>query len=71
MTLRQSAFTRKLLNDYGMADCNPRSTPLEASVLGKMRKELAKGKLDGPLGKEKELSKFQGKIMWLFKTRPP
>ena len=32
MTLRQSAFTRELLNDYGMADCNPRTTPLEATV---------------------------------------
>ena len=69
LKLHQGTYTRKLLEAEQITNCNPRRTPLEASVLGKIN-QLQKEKLQGPLGKEKEYNQFQGKLMWLLKTRP-
>ena len=39
-------------------------------MLGRIKQLQEEGKLKGPLGKEKEFNQFQGKLMWLLKTRP-
>ena len=69
LKIHQGPYTRKLLEEEQAVNCNPRRTPLEASVLGRI-KQLQKEKPQGPLGKEKEYNQFQGKLMWLLKTRP-
>ena len=70
LKMHQGEYIRELLQSYGMNDCKPRATPLESSVMGKIKQELAEGKLDEPRGREKEFNQFQGKVMWLHKTRP-
>jgi hypothetical protein len=44
MKLHQENYSRALLEKYGMTNCNPRSTPLEAAVTAEIRQILKASK---------------------------
>jgi hypothetical protein len=65
--LHQTTYIKTAIDELNLGDCNPSDTPMESGILENIRKQLQE-KI-GKQGREPELLRKLGKLMWL-KTRP-
>ena len=67
--LHQTTYIKSMIKQFQLEDCKGRSTPMERNATGIILKKLRDAKDKGEQGRELDLMKRAGKLMYL-KTRP-
>jgi hypothetical protein len=68
LKLHQATYSAKLLEEYGMMDCNPATTPIDPATARALM--LLPTADDPDPNILKEFQKLMGRLMWIHKTRP-
>ena len=70
LKLHQAAFVDSILEEFGMTDCSPADTPMDASTVNKFMELPVATPTTADPEVQKAYRSLIGMLIWLYKTRP-